>query len=392
MPSEFFKICFRIFSKRWIVKSVSIFAAVIMFFVAVTFANNSFSFISAFACNIGTHTCQGGGGNNGNTGSRCVCTANRDWDCSEYNTNKCPIGSDTNTGPGTNPVTCTAINGKRYGNGDSACSTLNGLQNGNKCTCFDLKGAGATGGDTGTWRCEVDGKACSIETNDPRVVDGNASTNCNIAVNGVSAGGGCVTAPAGSTVSNFYCPNQSQTGFASGCSENGSVGNSCINSSCGGHQIDVRTPSGATCYYSSYIPCTTNPPGENPTPTPVVVPAQCTNIKMLDPNGAELTGNADASLVPGSSAVKFECSANGTIAKYEFRVILPDGTIQTEQTDPALATIGAITSNYIIPTAGKLIIQCRVCTTVSGQAAPVCQEYEPIAGLLPLPTITPALI
>jgi len=128
-----------------------------------------------------------------------------------------------------------------------------------------------------------------------------------------------------------------------------------------------------------------------PSPTPTVIPAQCTNIKTLDPNGAELTGNADAALIPGSSAVKFSCAANGAIAKYEFRVILPDGTIQTDQTDPALAAVGSITGSYIIPTAGKLIVQCRVCTLVAGVANPVCQEYEPITGLIPSPTTAPLI-
>ncbi len=144
-------------------------------------------------------------------------------------------------------------------------------------------------------------------------------------------------------------------------------------------------------------PPPTKPPTQPPTKTPTPVPpAQCTNIKMLDAEGgAEITGDGDKNLEPGS-AVKFMCAANGQVAKYEFRVILPDGTIQTAANNPALTAVGAITGDYILPAIGKFTVQCRVCTIpvcppgamCKLSANPVCQEYEPVVGGFVAPTGT----
>jgi len=132
----------------------------------------------------------------------------------------------------------------------------------------------------------------------------------------------------------------------------------------------------------------------SPTPTPVP-PAQCTNIKMLTPEGAELTGNDDQSLQPGD-AVKFMCAANGAVARYEFRVIMPDGSVQTAANNPNLVAVGATTGNFVLPAIGKFTAQCRICTMpVCPPGAncklggdPICQEYEPVPGVSIAPTIT----
>lgn len=147
-------------------------------------------------------------------------------------------------------------------------------------------------------------------------------------------------------------------------------------------------------------PHTTITPPVTPPVTPPITPpitpiaAQCTNITIHDVDGAELAPGADANLIPGASAVKFSCSANGDIAKYEFRVIHSDGSIETAATNQALTAIGSITGNYVIPVAGKYVVQCRVCasvTALNGTTSLVCQEYEPyaqFAATLPNPTLT----
>ena len=121
------------------------------------------------------------------------------------------------------------------------------------------------------------------------------------------------------------------------------------------------------------------------TPTPET-PAQCTNIRMLSVNSVELTDADVIALVPGSSAVKFSCSANGNIAKYEFRVILPDGSIETAANNSSLNAVGSITGNYVIPVAGTFIAQCRVCTAISGGGL-ACQEYETVPNKPVPPTL-----
>jgi hypothetical protein len=136
-------------------------------------------------------------------------------------------------------------------------------------------------------------------------------------------------------------------------------------------------------------PTSTPPPTATPTATPTPVPpAQCTNIKMLTPDGAELTGDADKTLQPGD-AVKFMCAANGKVSNYEFRVIMPDGSIQTAANNPNLVAVGATTGNFILPAVGKFTAQCRICAIpvcppgamCKLSATPVCQEYEPVAGI-----------
>ena len=168
--------------------------------------------------------------------------------------------------------------------------------------------------------------------------------------------------PNGCPSNQDYCvPNSRQAYFWDTCCE---VGYSCVNQSC------VKKTGGSPPGTPPEAPPEATPIPPSPT---VDVLAQCTNIKMLDVDSVELTGGADASFIPGSTAVKFSCSANGNISKYEFRVILPNGTIETAITNPALAATGSITGNYIIPAAGKYTVQCRICTIANG-----CQAFEQI--------------
>lgn len=139
------------------------------------------------------------------------------------------------------------------------------------------------------------------------------------------------------------------------------------------------------------VPPTATPVPPSPTPVP---PAQCTNIKMLTPAGVELTGDADKTLKPGD-AVKFMCAANGAVAQYEFRVIMPDGSVQTAANNPSLVAVGATTGNFILPAVGKFTAQCRICTmpvcppgaVCKLGGTPICQEYEPIPGIS-IPPVT----
>jgi len=188
------------------------------------------------------------------------------------------------------------------------------------------------------------------------------------------------------------------------------IGNVC-------YQFDATTDPGIWCVPDPNIcigyednldvcsPVTPTPPPPTPTPTVaaptptprVVVPPQCTNIKMLNASGIELFGDLDKSLKPGD-AVKFMCSGTGTVAKYDFRVILPNGQIETRETNPALVAVGATTGNYVIPAAGKFTAQCRVCAqptqtpcrpdTICNIVVPPlqCAEWE---GVTVVPT-TPA--
>lgn len=185
----------------------------------------------------------------------------------------------------------------------------------------------------------------------------------------------------------------------------GELGKGAARCACGNGQTTIGVlPEGGSC--EQLCACTGNeckdckptdkPPKDNtPTPPPVptatptsVPPAQCTNIKMLSPDGAELTGDADKTLKPGD-AVKFMCAANGTVSNYEFRVIMPDGSIQTAANNPGLNAVGATTGNFVLPAVGKFIAQCRICAIpvcppgamCKMSAIPVCQEYEPIAGV-----------
>lgn len=116
---------------------------------------------------------------------------------------------------------------------------------------------------------------------------------------------------------------------------------------------------------------------------------------MLTPAGAELTGDADKTLKPGD-AVKFMCAANGAVARYEFRVIMPDNTVQDASNNPNLVAVGATTGNFTLPAIGKFTVQCRICTmpvcppgaVCKLGANPVCQEYEPYSGALIAPVTT----
>jgi hypothetical protein len=123
------------------------------------------------------------------------------------------------------------------------------------------------------------------------------------------------------------------------------------------------------------------------TPTPTPIPLQCTGIKILDGDSNNLTGDEDKNLRQGS-VVKFSCAANGTVARYDFRVILPDGTIDTSATNPALAATGSITGNYTLPMSGSFTAQCRVCYQATPQAKIQCQDFENLSGA-PSPTKVP---
>jgi hypothetical protein len=191
----------------------------------------------------------------------------------------------------------------------------------------------------------------------------------------------------------------------------GSLGEGAARCQCGNGQWTIGVlPPGGSC--DQLCACTgnvckdcqpTKPPKDNtPTPPPTATPttpppAQCTNIKMLTPDGEELTGDADKTLKPGD-AVKFMCAANGTVARYEFRVIMPDGSVQTSANNPNLVAVGATTGNFTLPAVGKFTAQCRICAVpicppgaiCKLSAIPVCQEYEPVPGvsIVPQPSVT----
>ena len=116
-------------------------------------------------------------------------------------------------------------------------------------------------------------------------------------------------------------------------------------------------------------------PTEPPNPTSPPAGPQCTTVTIMDANGVPLTGDQDKNLKAGVG-VKFKCGANGTVAKYEFQVVLPDGKKE------AVAATGDISAIYVLPSlTGRFYAQCRICTSV-GNGEPgsesTCQDYEPI--------------
>lgn len=133
-------------------------------------------------------------------------------------------------------------------------------------------------------------------------------------------------------------------------------------------------------------PGPTDKPKPSNTPIPTLPPGpQCTTIKMFDMSNNELTGNEDKGLKPGQ-AVKFSCAGTGTIGSYEFRVILPDGTVHNKANTPALNTNTNITGGYALPMSGRFTAQCRICYQPPCPAGQVCTQvltclpYENIAS------------
>ncbi len=225
-------------------------------------------------CSSGQKTCQTDA-NGVNTGYQCVCNSLGSWTCTTKTSSCAPSSGGT-----TSTVTCTAINGTKYSSGQGVCTTLNGQRNGNYCTCIDAGGVGATctAGktcDTGTWRCVVNGTRCPIEVSDVRVIASGSSTNCSGA-NSVNPNTGSLTAPIGASIYQYFCPTKTLAEATSGgCQENGVkvAGNTAtFTSRCGAQQIDVVSSAG-TCFYSTYIPCTTTVPTRPPitiTPTRII--------------------------------------------------------------------------------------------------------------------------
>lgn len=116
--------------------------------------------------------------------------------------------------------------------------------------------------------------------------------------------------------------------------------------------------------------------GPSPTPTTPVSGPQCHDIRMYYPGGQEITGNMDQALRPGESVVQFRCSATGgTPARYEFRVLRPDGQIEDGDTNPALQAVGAVTGEYQLTQSGTYYAQCRICTATE------CHPFEDLPAL-----------
>jgi hypothetical protein len=102
---------------------------------------------------------------------------------------------------------------------------------------------------------------------------------------------------------------------------------------------------------TSTPPGGSTPPASNPPQGPV-----CLNLSISKPNPKV------------GDAVTFTCGTVAGATKYEFRVKLPDGTIQT------LPTASANTStSFTIASQGAYAAQCRICTGANGTS---CQQFE----------------
>lgn len=233
----------------------------------------------AAGCKLGDQICQGAGGTNGNNGWLCTCfDSSKDYSCSVQDTKKCPVGANKAGDKKKGAVFCTDIlTGKKFTEGKGVCTTSNGKQNGNYCTCVDgtPDAYGIKIGDTGAWQCKVDTNKCKIEVVDPRVAGAGAKSNCE-GVTGVTVKDGCVEVASKTDFAHFYCPNQSKSElFSKGCAENGKVTKTtkeCLKYQCGGQQIDF-VANGTSCYYSNYITCATPAPTDKVvTPTETVTP------------------------------------------------------------------------------------------------------------------------
>lgn len=119
---------------------------------------------------------------------------------------------------------------------------------------------------------------------------------------------------------------------------------------------------------SNPTPPPSTPPGETPHPTTPPGPV-CLNIAMSSRNPVK--GNP----------VTFTCGQVANINHYEFRVKLPDGTIQNVPVDQPKfillngdnAGVPNISMPFSILQTGQYKAQCRICTGVN---ASTCQEYE----------------
>ncbi len=118
---------------------------------------------------------------------------------------------------------------------------------------------------------------------------------------------------------------------------------------------------GFTIFSSGCTPTSTNPPASTPpgvTPTPIG--PVCLNIAMSKPNP-----------VVGDT-VTFTCGTVAGAARYEFRVKLPDGTIQNLATS---TTSVNVSTSFTVNSSGSHFAQCRLCT---GAAESTCQAYSSI--------------
>lgn len=240
---------------------------------------------------------------------------------------ECKVSGQSCLGDTDDPVSCTTINGQRYNEGQGVCTTIapSGLQNGNYCTCIDADGAGAIGNDTGTWRCEVNFNQCTPETDDPRVIDSIAIDDC---PSSVTLSGLCVQG--GTQYSYSHCPGQTQEeAAANGCQENPTVNNCFSATACGTQQIDMFV-GGEACFYSVYIPCSSeNPPGDEPTPAPIT--AQCQNVQAYSETFTLLTQAQLAALRP-TDEVNFCVAGVATGGSFDRARFTINGVLQPETT------------------------------------------------------------
>lgn len=125
-------------------------------------------------------------------------------------------------------------------------------------------------------------------------------------------------------------------------------------------QVDQIDGTGAFCGISQ-INCDgscRNTPPSSPTPPPVTptpgVGPVCMNVTISKPNPAV------------GDSVTFTCGLVAGVNHYEFRVKLPNGTIQP------IASTSNVSSPFTIASAGSHTAQCRICT---GADASTCQAY-----------------
>lgn len=102
-----------------------------------------------------------------------------------------------------------------------------------------------------------------------------------------------------------------------------------------------------------------------PAPTPTATPAPvCASISMNNPNGS---GTNAPKL---GDTVTFTCAQVAGITNYQFRVKLPNGSLQT--VSPA-ASGSRVSQPFTISISGSHTAQCRIC---SGTTDSSCQAWE----------------
>jgi hypothetical protein len=119
----------------------------------------------------------------------------------------------------------------------------------------------------------------------------------------------------------------------------------------------------STCTGGGGSPSPSPSPSASPSPTPPPGPV-CLNITK-----------SPATPTIGSQ-VTFTCGQVTGAVSYEFRVKLPNGTIQALATSTGAGS--RISVPLLISTAGTYQAQCRICTAAAGTNAPTCQAFEPL--------------